>query len=148
MAFAASSIAYETLRKDGKIDAFPLGHIKANQGDILLIKGSDGYAYPAYSPTSTGDVFAGVAYETVDNSAGNPGDLYVRSSMDGEHVFLIGATTRALAVGKAVYLDETANPNSVTLTAGAHAVVIGYVTDLVSSTQVRVRIAPFVTPAA
>ncbi len=61
--------------------------VKIPKGALVNIN-SSGYATNATDAAS--ETFAGVAYETVDNSAGNAGDLSIRVQTTGTFVFVDG----------------------------------------------------------
>jgi hypothetical protein len=60
-------------------------------------------------------VFAGVAYETVDNSAGSAGDKSIRVETDGVFSFLTSGAAQA-NVGSEIYWDGAIDSSTVTLT--------------------------------
>ena len=83
----ATTTAREAKRKDGEIVAYPMAAVKIPKGALVNINAA-GYATNATD--AAGETFAGVAYETVDNSAGSAGDLSIRVETTGTFVFVDG----------------------------------------------------------
>jgi hypothetical protein len=83
-----------------------------------------------------GAVFAGVAYEKVDNSAGAAGDKSVRVEKNGSFLMTMVGLTQA-DVGSAVYATDD---DLVSLVQAANQQLVGYIVQFVSATQARVRI--------
>jgi hypothetical protein len=111
-------------------------------GSTTIYKGSlvsiqaDGYV----APLTAGELFAGIAYEEADNSAGSDGDEAVRvyTQSDFDHA-LSGA---AIAnVGDAVYASDD---GTLTFTSTSNTYV-GVCIDVPSSGNVIVRLDPFRT---
>jgi hypothetical protein len=73
--------------------AYPIAAVKIPKGALVNINAA-GYATNATD--ASGETFAGVAYETVDNSAGSAGDLSIRVETTD------AATTNSLKAGVAV----------------------------------------------
>lgn len=97
---------------------------------------SSGYLRDGDTPRID-EIFAGVAFEGVDNSGGSAGDKSLRYWNEGGFEFIIGATADQSYVGKAAYLLTN---QEVTLTAGAFGIYVGIITHVISATKVRVRI--------
>ena len=92
------------------------------------------------APLTAAEVFAGVAYEECDNSAGSDGDLLAKAFVQGDFEFdLAGAAISD--IGSAVYASDDA---TLTLTPDSNTFV-GYMVDLVSSGKIILRICPFQT---
>lgn len=92
------------------------------------------------APLTAAEVFAGIAYEKIDNSAGSDGDLSVRAYTQGD--FELALSGAAITdIGSAVYASDDA---TLTLTSTSNTFV-GYMVDLVSSGVIILRIAPFQT---
>ena len=83
----ATATARESKRKDGEVISYPMAAVKIPKGALVNIN-ANGYATNATD--ASGETFAGVAYETVDNSAGNAGDLAIRVQTTGTFVFVDG----------------------------------------------------------
>lgn len=86
---------------------------------------------------TTGESFAGVAMETIDNTTGAAGDKYVRVWKEG--VFSMNCTGASQAwVGSDVYaVDDNLVALAATTT---NDVRVGRVVQFVSATEVRVKI--------
>jgi len=71
-AYGASAAAFDIERMEGQKISYKMGAEKIYKGTMCMINAA-GYCVQI-SDTATGDSFAGVAAETVDNSAGSAGD--------------------------------------------------------------------------
>jgi hypothetical protein len=100
---------------------------------------SGGYA----APLTAGELFAGIAYEECDNSAGSDGDKSVKCHTQGDFEHALSGATIA-NIGAACYASDD---GTLTLTAENNTFV-GYVVDVPSSGTVIVRIQPFATVSA
>ena len=83
----ATTTARESKRKDGELIAYKMAAVKIPKGALVNINTS-GYATNASDTAS--ETFAGVAYETVDNSAGSAGDKVIRVEARGTFEFADG----------------------------------------------------------
>ena len=131
---SALTAAYEGYRKDGQVQHYGPGAVNIYKGALVSVRAADGYAYPSRSGTST-DVFVGVAYESALNSAGSANAFQFRVNKSGSYLFNTTVAAQTW-VGSAVYASDD---NTVTQTSTNNQLV-GYVTEYVSSTVVRVRI--------
>src|ERR1051326_649179 len=134
--------ARETSRKDGKRVSYGIAaSTKVYKGEILNAQHgntptSEGYAIqPRAAAGSQTDSFLGIAYETVDTSAGADGAKSVLVDKSGVHAF-VAASADITWIGKPVYASDS---QTVTLTS-TNAMLVGYVVGVDSATQVRVRI--------
>lgn len=103
---------------------------------VVIDTTSSGYAFDGTAPAAD-LVFAGIAMESVDNSGGSAGDKSVRVWTTGEFEFTIAATADQTYVGQAAYLLTN---HEVQLAPGQFGIYIGQITELISTTKVRVRI--------
>lgn len=146
MTFTASTADRDPQYQEGVIKAYKMAAVKVYKGDIVIVLAGDGYARSMVAAASgaTGDMFVGVAMETVDNSGGSAGDLKVRVWKRGEFQFDIAATASQTAVGDLVFSDGGSNgtPTTVIGSASGHDCLVGSITELVSGTKVRVWITP------
>ncbi len=85
-------------------------------------------------------LFAGIAYEECDNSAGSDGDESLRCYTQGDFELTLSGATMA-DVGKPVYASDDA---TLTLTSTDNTFV-GHVVDVPSSGVIILRIEPFQT---
>ena len=69
-----------------------MANVKIPKGALVNINAS-GYATNASDTAS--ETFAGVAYETVDNSGGSAGDIGIRVQTTGTFVFVDGGANGA-----------------------------------------------------
>ena len=109
------------------------------KGAICMINAAGNIA-PAVA--TAGSFLAGIAVETMDNSAGSAGDLNARVYTEG--LFALTIAGAALTdVGTIVYATDD---QLVTVTSATNAQIVGRIEKYVSATEVYVRLA--VSPAA
>jgi len=101
----------------GNIIRMKMAAVKIYRGGAVGVIIGTGYATPMVIATS-GMKFVGIALETVDNSAGSAGDLWIRVQFKGLAAFNNGNTLTVAHVGKMVYFVSGTDDNSVTDTAG------------------------------
>jgi len=131
----ATTIAREAKRKDGRLISYPMAAVKIPKGALVSIN-SAGYATNASD--TAGETFAGVAYETVDNSGGSAGDLSIRVETTGTFVFVDGGGNGAQTdVGVAFNIVDN---QTVTDAATTNGIKAGVAVESISPTQVRIRI--------
>lgn len=118
-------------RQEGILVDVALAAVKVFKGSILTFNTS-GYA----DVGDADETFAGIAMETVDNSAGAAGDKYVRVWREGV-VTLNKASAVQADVGKNAFV---ADDNTVDVTSAAGNMPIGVIVGLVSSSAVRVHV--------
>lgn len=146
MPFANITQAHESKRSDGDIYDVPMAaSTKIYKGSLVMLDG--GYAKPVAD--AAGKYFAGVAYETVDNSAGSNADLRIRLFKRGDFEFINSAVdpiTVAL-VGKPAYVDfntTSGTPARVTDVATSatwtNKLCVGVITEFISTSAVRISI--------
>lgn len=131
----ATTTAREANRKEGKLISYPMAAVKIPKGALVSINAA-GYATNASD--TAGEKFAGVAYETVDNSSGSAGDLFVRVETTGTFVFVDGGANGAQTdVGAEFNIVDN---QTVTDAATTNSVKAGVAVESISPTQVRIRI--------
>jgi hypothetical protein len=124
--------AKDDSRQNGELVAVALAAVKVFKGANINFNTS-GYAKKAADTAS--EVFAGVAVETVDNSAGAAGDKVVRVWRRGVSSMACSGATQAW-VGQKVYaVDDNVVALAATTT---NDVLVGTVVGFVSATEVRV----------
>ena len=125
--------AYDTKRKDGELIRYPLAAgVKIPKGAlVVLIAG-----LAANAGDTAGVQFAGVAYETADNTGGAAGAASVRVQKRGDYIYVKAGAVQA-DVGKQALLVDNA---TVATAATANNIPAGYVAELVDAGHVRVRI--------
>lgn len=96
---------------------------------------SSGYAINAVK--ATGNVFMGVAAETVDNSAGGDGDKTVKVFRKYAHEFASAGLTQA-DLGKKVYLSD----NETVGLSVSYDIYVGNIMEVISATRTMVDIEP------
>lgn len=96
-----------------------------------LVGLSGGYA----RPLEAGDIFAGVAYEEMDNTAGQPGDLVVRVFTQGDFEHELAGADRVHNFGPIFALDD----QTLTVNSSGHSFV-GHQIDVVGDDRIVVRI--------
>ncbi len=131
---AASTGPREAQKKPGFLQSYALGVCRVNKGTMVSIR-TDGYLYPARAGTA-GDIFAGVAYESVDNSTGIAGGAFCRVEKSGSFLFGTAAAATQAEIGQAYY---AADDQTVTTVATSNQFV-GYAVELADANDVRIRI--------
>lgn len=94
-------------KEPARIVSMKMGAVKLWQGSLCMIIAAAGYAVAA-TPTAA-SIFAGIAAETVDNSAGSAGDKSIQLFQTGLHEIAISGVA-VTDIGKKVYA-ETSNPS-------------------------------------
>ncbi|MCP3684549.1 MAG: cytoplasmic protein [bacterium] len=107
----------------------------------LVMHNAAGFLAPCAA--ESGAVFAGIAEEEVDNSAGAAGDKNCKHIHDGRFL-LTGAGFVQADVGEIVYASDD---QTITKTAGSN-VLVGKIQKFVSATQVWVLLENNPAPAA
>ena len=131
----ATTTAREAKRKDGQLIAYPMAAVKIPKGALVNIN-SSGYATSATDAAS--ETLAGVAYETVDNSAGSAGDLSIRVETTGTFVFADGGGNGAQTdVGVEFHISDN---QTVTDAATTNNIVAGVAVESIDANTVRLRI--------
>lgn len=131
----ATTTARESKRKDGEVISYPIAAVKIPKGALVNINAA-GFATNATD--AAGESFAGVAYETVDNSAGSAGDLAIRVQTTGTFVLVDGGGNGAATdVGVAFKIVDN---QTVTDAATTNNISAGIAVESISATSVRVRI--------
>lgn len=131
----ATTTAREAKRKDGQLVAYPIAAVKIPKGALVNINAA-GYATNATD--AAGEKFAGVAYETVDNSAGNAGDLSIRVETTGTFVLVDGGGNGAQTdLGVEFNISDN---QTVTDAATTNSLKAGVAVESISATSVRIRI--------
>lgn len=134
----ASSINVE--EKDGVLHSSPVAVDIIYRGAMVMYNTS-GFLAPC--ATGAGNVFAGIAEEEVDNSAGSAGDVECKHKSEGVYL-LTGAGFVQGDVGEDVYAsdDDTVTKTSL------NNPKVGKIMKFVSATQVWVKLERNSAPAA
>jgi len=131
----ATTTAREARRKDAEMISYPMAAVKIPKGVLVNIN-SSGYATNATD--TAGETFAGVAYESVDNSYGSAGALSIRVQPTGSFEFIDGGANCAQTdVGITFKIVDN---QTVTDACTINNIVAGVCVDSVSPTIVRIRI--------
>ena len=131
----ATTTAREAKRKDGEIIAYPMAAVKIPKGALVNINAS---GFATNSTDAAGETFAGVSYETVDNSAGSAGDLSIRVETRGTFVFADGGGNGAQTdVGIAFKIVDN---QTVTDASTTNNITAGIAVESIDANTVRVRI--------
>jgi len=132
---SATATARESKRKDGEVISYPMAAVKIPKGALVNINAA---GFATNSTDAASETFAGVAYETVDNSAGNAGDLSIRVQTTGTFVFVDGGGNGAQTdVGVAFKVVDN---QTVTDASTTNNIVAGIAVESISATSVRIRI--------
>jgi len=139
MAYAAATTDRDTKYSDGKIISVKMEAVKICKGGFVCTGNNTGYA--TNTVTATHSDYLGVAFETVDNSGGSAGDKSIRIQTYGVHSF-VAASADQTWVGGEVYWSTGSSGDNVTVVNKDPGVEIkvGRVVEVVSETEVRVRI--------
>ena len=131
----ATTSAREAKRKDEELISYPIAAVTIPKGALVNIN-SAGFATNASDTAS--ETFAGVAYETVDNSAGSAGDTSIRVQTTGTFVFVDGGGNGAQTdTGIAFKIIDN---QTITDAATTNSIVAGIAVESISTTKVRIRI--------
>ena len=114
---AVLSAPFDIGIKDGWEVRMKMAAVKIYQGGAVGVIIGTGYATPLLVATA-GMKFCGVAEETVDNSAGNAGDLWIRVRVRGLAAFTLSGLTVA-NIGANVYFVSGSDDNTVGATVTA-----------------------------
>jgi len=132
----ATTTDRDTKRSDGKLKSMKMSNVKIPKGVLVCIN-TTGYVTNGSDTASY--LFAGVSYELVDNSAGSAGDKEIRVEKSGEHLFAFGAGNAAqTSIGKEVCITDNQTVDDAATT--TNDIKCGVIAEVVSATQVRVRI--------
>lgn len=127
-----------TDRQDGEVLSFLMSNVKLVEGAFIAIN-SAGYAVNLGD--TSGAIFAGVAEETVDNSAGSAGDKEIKVRMNGVVSAVAGFSAAQTNVGDEVVGDDN---QTVDLAANnTNDVYVGRIVRVVSASSVRIALVPF-----
>lgn len=120
-------------RKDGKLINCKVVTADIVYKDSLVCNNTSGYLAPGADTANYR--FAGVAYEKGDNASGADGAISIRIQKTGSFVFAKASAVQG-DVGAAAYIldDQTVGTTS------TNGILCGYIVELISSSQVRVRI--------
>ncbi|MCH7903163.1 MAG: hypothetical protein IH944_01195 [Armatimonadetes bacterium] len=139
---AALTKAFEAYERPGLIVSYALSNVKVYKGAIVAVNAT-GHLVAADHATASLSL-VGVAAETVDNSAGSPGDKRLNVTKSGSFVMKANGFTPAQAdIGVAVYAntDWEVQVSTVGLTNIYQAgTIIAIETTSEGSAGVRVRI--------
>lgn len=133
---AALAANVDRKEKEGKLIAHPVVASDIIYQGALVKHNAAGYLAPCSA--EAGAVFAGVAYEKVDNSAGAAGDKTCRVEKEGSFLMTFaGAALTQAGVGASVYASDD---DTVSLVQAANEQEVGKLVEFISATQGRVKI--------
>lgn len=134
----ATTTARESKRKDGRLISYPMAAVKIPKGALVNI---DVRGFATNAADASGETFAGVSYETVDNSDGVSGDLSIRVKTSGTFVFVDGGENGAqVDVGVDFKIVDN---QTVTDATTVNNLVAGKCVESICRTLVRLRIDRF-----
>ncbi len=119
--------------KDGWIVAHKMAAVKIFQGALVMVNAA---GFLTNVTDTTGCFFAGVAMETVDNSAGAAGDLNCRVQKRG-NALLTGSGFAQADVGEVIYASAN---DVVTKTSAANRNIVGVMVEFESATKIWVEL--------
>jgi|SaaInlStandDraft_2_1057019.scaffolds.fasta_scaffold124811_2 hypothetical protein len=121
--------------KEGKLIDCPVVNADIIYKGALVKHNAAGYIAPAAA--EVGGVFAGIAFEKADNSAGSAGDISVRVQKTGLFLMVGTGTIAQTDIGQVAYASDD---QTVSKTQGANEQAVGVFAVFVSATSVWVRI--------
>ena len=134
----ATILAREAKRKDGELISYKISNVLIPKGALVNINAA-GYAVNATD--AAGETFAGVAYETVDNSAGAAGARDIRVLSTGTFVFVDGGGNGAITdVGAQFSIVDN---QTITDAATTNNLKAGVCVESIDATTTRIRIDRF-----
>lgn len=138
MTYAAYGYARDAKRQPGDLVSLKMSNVAIKKGTLVVVDASSGYA--THTPTASRPFF-GVAAETVDNSSGSAGDKRINVYTSGVFSFIASSAGQSW-VGKEVWLSSGSSGNNATVVISDPGVgpKVGRVVEVVSSSEVRVRI--------
>lgn len=122
-------------RQNGEVYSFKQGAEKIWEGALVMVNAA-GYAVNATD--TAGGVIAGIADETVDNSAGSVGDKSIKLRRKGIFEFVFGGTATIADVNTLVYVVDNQTVDLAAAT--TNDVLVGRIVEFVTATKVRVDI--------
>jgi hypothetical protein len=134
----ATTTAREAKRKDGELISYKMNNVLIPKGALVNINAA-GYATNATD--ASGETFAGVAYETVDNSGGSAGDKEIRVLTTGTYVLVDGGGNGAVTdVGVQFNISDN---QTVTDAATSNSLKAGVCVESIDANTTRIRIDRF-----
>lgn len=132
---ANATAARDDKQSQGDVVAVKMSNVKLYAGTLLAYNTS-GYVVNAADTASF--VFAGVAAETVDNSAGSAGSAKIDVYTEGTFEVSYSGTATQATVGTNAYLVDNQTVAAAATT--TNDVLCGKVVEFINSTTVRVKI--------
>jgi len=119
----------------GDIISYKMSNVSIPEGAIVSINAA-GYAVNGTDAAS--EIFAGIADESIDNSAGSAGDKRIRVRRNGVYTFIFDGTATIADVNTLVYIKD----NETVDIAGdlTNDVLVGRIVEFLTATTVRVDI--------
>lgn len=144
----AKTSASETSRKDWIIQAFPMiTNEIIYKGWPVIIGTSTWYAFTNDWTTNTlsaGDIFAGICVETADSTWITAGEQDVRVYRTGSFLLPISDTITQANVGDKVYINNTTDDSTFTITKdGGVDVLVWKIVEFVSANSAYVTLIPW-----
>jgi 3D (Asp-Asp-Asp) domain-containing protein len=134
----ATALAREAKRKDGELISYKMSNVLIPKGALVNINAA-GYATNATDAAE--ETFAGVAYETVDNSAGAVGACDIRVLSTGTFIFVDGGGNGTITdVGVQFNIVDNQTVTDAATTNGLKA---GVCVEFVDANTTRIRIDRF-----
>jgi hypothetical protein len=134
----ATTVAREAKRKDGELISYKISNVLIPKGALVNINGT-GFATNATD--AAGETFAGVAYESVDNAAGQAGDKEIRVLTTGSFVFVDGGGNGAVTdVGVQFNIVDN---QTITDAATTNSLKAGACVESIDANTARIRIDRF-----
>ena len=120
--------------KEGKLVSSPVVASDIIYAGALVKHNAAGFLAPCSA--EVGAVFAGVAFEKVDNASGSAGDKACKVEKLGSYIMQSSGLAQS-DVGSAVYASDD---TTVSTTQAVNEQLVGYIVEYISATEARVRI--------
>jgi hypothetical protein len=155
MSYGETTTSHECDMSEGELIAFKAAAVKIAKGTLVCFDASAGYV--TTTPT-TGRYFAGIAFDTVDNSAGAAGALSARLEQKGVYDLNIDIASQTY-LGKEVnwmtgstvatgYTTFAGDSCTVTCSTQVASPKVGRIVEYVSASKVRVKIDGYASASA
>lgn len=130
----ALTAAFDAKRQDGKLIAYKMAAVKIFKGALVCVATATGFAQTGTD--AAGVVFVGVAYETVDNTAGAAGAKSIRVAKTGDFTYASAGAAQT-DVGKTALLVDDGTAKTAATT---NSIPVGKVVGYNTATSIQVRI--------
>lgn len=132
---SAITEAKDVRRQPGEVLSYKMAAVKVWEGALVSVNSS---GYVTNATDASGDIFVGVADETVDNSGGSAGDKELKVRIGGVVDVVSGFSAAQTNVTDLVYASDN---QTVDLAANlTNDVLVGRIVEVTSSSKLRVAL--------